>query len=340
LNNLKQLAYSAVFIFGLVLITGLYHIFDARPVDPISDPVEIIIEEGASLSQIASQLHAADVIRSPGAFTVAARLLNRTRSIYPGAYTLERGMTNTEAIQALSHARAVEITVTIPEGLRSDEIVGLLSRKLDLDSLKLTRLLTDSSLLALAGDGFTHLEGTLFPETYRFLESSTEFMVMHRLVTQFRGNITTGMLVRAEKLGFNLYNLITFASLVEKETAREDERRLVSSVYHNRLKEDMLMNCDPTIIYMLVQRGEWDGNIRKRHFSIDDPYNSYMYKGLPPGPIANPGLASIEASLDPETSDYLYFVGVNDGTGAHAFSKTLRSHINKVNRYQRGGRRR
>ena len=339
MRNTKQLLLSVVLAIGLIGITSLYHIFDARPVKAVHEPIQIIIQEGATLTKIASQLEDAGVVRSSRGFTLAAKLLNRTRSIYPGVYTLERGMSNTEAIDALSHAKAVEISVTIPEGLRSDEIVGLLSRELSLDSLQLTKLLTDSTLLAIAGAGFTHLEGTLFPETYRFLESSTEYMVMHKLVSQFRSKITTGMLVRAETLGFDLYKLITFASLVEKETARDDERRLVSSVYHNRLKTDMLMNCDPTIIYMLVQRGEWDGNIKRRHFSIDDPYNSYMYKGLPPGPIANPGLASIEASLDPEESDYLYFVGKNDGTGAHAFSKTLRSHNNKVNRYQRGGRR-
>jgi len=136
-------------------------------------------------------------------------------------------------------------------------------------------------------------------------------------------------------MGFDLQRLITFASLVEKETAREDERRLVSSVYHNRIQKNMLLGCDPTVIYMLVRRGEWNGNLQRKHFAINDPYNSYLKRGLPPGPIANPGLASIHAALNPEVTDYLYFVGKNDGTGAHDFSKTLREHNNKVNRYQR-----
>lgn len=338
-NILQQSLVLLIFVI-LTGITSLYYIFDSRPVSGKGESVEIVIQEGASLSMIASQLHESGVIRSPEAFKLAARLLRRTRAIYPGVYTLQSRMSNTEAIELLAHAKAIEISVTIPEGLRSDEIIGMLSRTLKLDSLKMTALMKDSSLLAVAGEGFQHLEGTLYPETYRFLENSDEYMVLKKMVSHFKAKVSSEMLTKAEQFGFDLYKLITFASLVEKETAREDERRLVSSVYHNRIKIDMLLNCDPTIVYMLVQKGIWDGNIKKKHFSIDDPYNSYKYKGLPPGPISNPGLASIQASLDPEESDFLYFVGKNDGTGAHAFSKTLRSHINKVNRYQRRGSRR
>jgi len=335
LNRILRYALISVMFLCLAGITSLYIIFDSRPGKMGEELSHIVIREGSSLSSIAQQLYEADIISSPESFKVAARLLNRTRAIYPGAYSIQKGLTNTEAIEALAHAKAIEITVTIPEGLRSDEIVGLLSRKLNLDSLKMNGLLTDSTLLLMAGDGFTHLEGTLFPETYRFLENSDEFMVLAKMVGQFKESIRPRMLEDAKTMGFNLQRLITFASLVEKETAREDERRLVSSVYHNRIKQDMLLGCDPTVIYMLVRRGEWNGNLQRKHFSINDPYNSYLKRGLPPGPIANPGLASIQAALNPETTDYLYFVGKNDGTGAHDFSRTLREHNNKVNRYQR-----
>ena len=159
---MSHLVLIAILLIGLFGITGLYHIFDARPTHAEAKMVTIVIEQGASLGEIASQLEAAGVISSAPAFTLATGLLKRTRSIYPGQYMLETGMSNTEAIDALSHAKAVEITVTIPEGLRSDEIIGLLSRKLDLDSLKMTALLTDSSLLAIVGPEFSHLEGTLF----------------------------------------------------------------------------------------------------------------------------------------------------------------------------------
>lgn len=335
MKNILEL--SSIFLIVLIVagITGLYFIFDVSPVVKVEERIEITIKEGTSLSAIADQLHGTGVIGSPTTFKLAVQLLRKTRAIYPGNYSLETGLSNSAAIEALAHARPIEITVTIPEGLRSDETIGLLSRKLGLDSLKMIALLTDSTLLQIAGTGFQHLEGTLFPETYRFLENSDEYTVLSKLVTHFRNSIQPEMLEKAQQYGFNLQKLITFASLVEKETGRDDERRLVSSVYHNRLTRNMLLNCDPTVIYMLVQRGEWNGNIQRKHFSIKDPYNSYLYRGMPPGPIANPGLASILASLEPEDTNYLYFVGKNDGTGVHDFSRTLRDHNNKVNRYQR-----
>ena len=335
MNRILRYALTALIILSLAGITSLYIIFDSRPGKTDNELAQIIIRDGSSLSSIAQQLYEADIISSPESFKVAAKLLNRTRAIYPGAYSIQKGLSNTEAIEALAHAKAIEISVTIPEGLRSDEIIGLLSRQLNLDSLKMMDLLTDSTLLSIAGHGFSHLEGTLFPETYRFLENSDEFMVLEKMVRHFKDSIQPEMLEKANSMGFDLQQLITFASLVEKETAREDERRLVSSVYHNRIQKNMLLGCDPTVIYMLVRRGEWNGNLQRKHFSINDPYNSYLKRGLPPGPIANPGLASINAALNPETTDFLYFVGKNDGTGAHDFSKTLREHNNKVNRYQR-----
>ncbi len=335
MKNILRHVLTILIILSLTAVTILYLVFDSRPVSSKGQSVDIVISEGSSLSTIADQLFDAGIISSAESFKAAAKLMQKTRAFYPGAYSIKQGLSNTEAIEALAHARAIEITVTIPEGLRSDEIIGLLSKALNLDSLKMSGLLTDSSLLAIAGSGFKHLEGTLFPETYRFLENSSEYIVLKKLVNHFRDSIQPEMLEKASALGFDLHDLITFASLVEKETGRSDERRMVASVYHNRIKKNMLLGCDPTLIYMLVRRGEWNGNIQRKHFSIRDPYNSYLYRGLPPGPIANPGLESIHASLNPEQSDFLYFVGKNDGTGAHAFSKTLREHNNKVNRYQR-----
>ncbi len=335
LQSILRTIQSSLIILLLLTITGLYLVFDARNPQAQTGSVEIVIKQGASLSSIAQLLESNGVIQSAASFKTAAHLLKKTRSIYPGSYTIDRNLSNTEALEALAHAKAVEVSVTIPEGLRSDEIIGLLSRRLNLDSLKMSALLTDTTLLRIAGNGFTHLEGTLFPETYRFLEDSNEYEVLEKLVRHFRAQITEDMEQASQKLGLNLQQLITLASLVEKETAREDEREMVSSVYHNRLKKNMLLGADPTLVYMLVRRGEWNGNIQRKHFSIRDPYNSYLYRGLPPGPVANPGLASIQASLNPAQSDFLYFVGKNDGTGAHDFSKTLREHNNKVNRYQR-----
>lgn len=335
MKSILRVALLILIFLCFVTITSLYLVFDSRGTATRAGSVEILIPEGASLSSIANHLYQDGVIQSPLTFKIAAGLLQKSRAIYPGTYTVATNLTNTEALASLAHAKAVEIAITIPEGLRSDEIIGMICNRLKLDSLVMSDLLTDSSLLSLTGGAFSHLEGTLFPDTYRFLERTDEYSVLYKLVNHFRKNITSEILDQATALGFDLVDLITFASLIEKETGRDDERNLVASVYHNRLKEDMLLGCDPTLIYMLVRRGEWNGNIQRKHFSIRDPYNTYRYRGLPPGPIANPGLASIKASLNPADSDFRYFVGKNDGTGAHDFSKTLREHTNKVNRYQR-----
>jgi UPF0755 protein len=144
LNRILRYALTALIILSLAGITSLYIIFDSRPGKTDNELAQIIIRDGSSLSSIAQQLYEADIISSPESFKVAAKLLNRTRAIYPGAYSIQKGLSNTEAIEALAHAKAIEITVTIPEGLRSDEIIGLLSRQLNLDSLKMMDLLTDS----------------------------------------------------------------------------------------------------------------------------------------------------------------------------------------------------
>lgn len=332
-----------VVILGFFLViwglTGLHLVFDAKDLQTNGDLVRIEIPEGASLSEIAMLLRVENIIQDEFRFKAAARLLKRTRSIYPGYYDLPRSLSNSEALDYLSNARAREISVTIPEGLRSDEIISILSRELDLDSLEMNSLLQDVDLLMIAGDEFIHLEGTLFPDTYRFLANSNEKTVMKRLVAHFSEVITPEWEARAEEMGFTMPEIITLASLIEKETALPEERKLVSSVYHNRVEIDMHMNADPTLIYMLIQMGQWDGNLKREHKTIRNRYNTYWFRGLPPGPIANPGLASIEAALYPDTTDFIYFVGMNDGTGAHSFSVTEREHINKVNRYQRRGRR-
>lgn len=328
------IALLGAFLF-VWIITGLHLVFDAHATRQSEEYIQIEILEGATLSQIADQLHRLEIIEDPLRFKLAARLLRRTRSIYPGYYQVPRYLSNSEALDHLSNARAKEVQITLPEGLRSDEIIGILSTKLQLDSLVLTDLLSDIDLLMLAGHDFIHLEGTLFPDTYRFLLNSSEKTIMKRLVQQFSDTFSPEWEGRAREMGFTVPDIITLASLIEKETALAEERRIISSVYHNRIKLDMHLNCDPTLIYMLIQMGQWDGDLKVEHKTIRNRYNTYWFRGLPPGPIANPGVASIEAALYPDSTDYLYFVGKNDGTGAHDFSVTQREHINKVNRYQR-----
>jgi len=302
-GTLKKLTAGLGILFLIWILAGLYFVFDARSARPAGDILTLEVRQGATLSEIADSLLQRGVIGSKLRFKLAAALSQRSRSIFPGVYQLEHNLSNQEVLDRMTNARARELAITIPEGLRSDEIIHILVQKLELDSLKLTGLLTDPDLLELAGPDFTHLEGTLFPETYRFLENSTERTVLRRMVREFRSRIKPEWEARALELGRNWVELITLASLVEKETALPAERPLVASVYYNRLREEMHLNCDPTLIYMLIQMGQWDGDLRREHKVIRNHYNTYWYRGLPPGPIANPGAASIEAVLYPDSTD-------------------------------------
>lgn len=300
--------------------------------------VRIVIPQGAALGQIADSLYAHGVIYNKSSFKMAAWISGKTRQLFPGTYYLPPNLTNKALLRQLTTHHLQEITITIPEGLRSDEIISILSQKLDLDSVELSKLMTDSTLLALVDNGFVHLEGTLFPDTYRFVKGASARYTLERIIRHFNTQLKPEWVQQAREIGMTIPEVITLASLIEKETANTAERRLISGVYHNRLHQRMLLNCDPTLIYALVQKGEWDGNLQLKHKEMRSPYNTYRYRGLPPTPIANPGAASIEAALYPEETPYIYFVGKNDGSGEHTFSVTLREHINKVNRYQRRGR--
>ena len=177
------------------------------------------------------------------------------------------------------------------------------------------------------------LEGYLFPDTYTLPRQATAADLVARMVNRFRKAATPELLQQASARGLDVRELVTLASLVEKETAKADERPIVAGVYTNRLKIGMGLQCDPTVIYALMLAGRYDGNIRKGDLQIDSPYNTYRYAGLPPGPIAAPGEASLHAAANPADVPYLYFVSRNDGS--HVFSTTLDEHNRNVNEFQR-----
>jgi UPF0755 protein len=182
------------------------------------------------------------------------------------------------------------------------------------------------------------LEGYLYPETYRFRRETPADEVLRAFVGEFNRRLTEETRAQIAASGMTLHEVVTLASIVEKETAVAAERPLIAAVFRNRLEKRMRLQSDPTVIYGIVRtRGHFDGNLRRRDLKRDTPYNTYTRGGFPPGPIANPTIASIDAVLAPADTPYLYFVSRNDGT--HVFSNTLKEHTNAVNRYQRGGRR-
>ena len=184
----------------------------------------------------------------------------------------------------------------------------------------------------------TDLEGYLFPDTYTLPRSATAEQLVEQMVAQFRKVLTPELKQQAADRGLTVRELVTLASLVEKETAKADERTIVAGVYTNRLRIGMGLQCDPTVIYALMLAGRYDGNIRRADLQIDSPYNTYRYAGLPPGPIAAPGAASLHAAANPADVPYFYFVSRNDGS--HVFSTTLDEHNKAVYEYQIRGRNR
>ena len=287
---------------------------------------------GASVRGIGRMLQEADVIRSGLIFAAHVRW-SGPGPLQAGEYLFENPVSLTQVVRILREGRVHHYRITIPEGLTLDEIIdrfveeGLGQRR------ELEPLAGRTDLLGGLDPEATDLEGYLFPDTYHFTRSDQELTLVSTLVTRFKQVWSPQRQKRADDLGLTIREVITLASLIEKETALPSERPLVSAVFHNRLRRNIKLDCDPTIIYALRKSGGYDGVLHKSDLRLDSPYNTYLYAGLPPGPIASPGTASIDAALHPAPVRHLYFVSRNDGS--HVFSTSYRQHQRAVRRYQR-----
>jgi UPF0755 protein len=290
------------------------------------------IPRGSSVPEIGSLLERSGVIRSSTLFTWYVRF-RPGASLKAGEYRFDRPSSMTEVADKLLRGEVYVTRVTIPEGYSRTDIIdylvaqGISSRE-DLDqATRNTRPISD-----LDTDS-NDLEGYLFPETYFFSRRATADEVVGAMVSNFRRVWTTERQARAAELRMGLREVVTLASIIEKETGVADERPLVAAVFHNRLRDNIRLGSDPTVIYAAKLENRWDGIIHQSDLRAESPYNTYLVYGLPPGPIASPGLASIDAALQPAEVDYLYFVSRNDGT--HLFSVNYADHVRAVNKYQR-----
>ena len=293
-----------------------------------TQPQVFEVKSGMTLKQVSQELFRQNLIRSANAFQAIALIQDKEKLIKVGEYYISPSMLPAEILQRITSGKTVLHSITIPEGYRITEIANLLEEK-DLADKNIF-LQEAKNVELLEGIPTSSLEGYLFPDTYHFGKRTTEAAIINKMVETFKERaLKQEFLKRAEDLGFSYHEIITLASLIEKETGKDSERKQISSVFHNRLKKNMLLQTDPTVIYAI---DIFDGNIRKRDLNIDSPYNTYRYKGLPPGPIANPGLKSIIAALYPATTSNLYFVSKQDGS--HKFSATLNEHNRAVQKYQ------
>ncbi len=298
-----------------------------------SPPRDVTIARGASAADVADTLQAAGVVRSATTLSWWLRYSETAGQIHVGEYRFTGPLSIRQVAEIITEGRVLLFPVTVLEGATRWQVAEALAEAGFGSYGEAWDATGDITLIADLDAAATDLEGYLFPDTYHAPRGSSAAEIVGMMVARSRRIWSEERQARAADLGFDLRKTMTFASLVEAETALAEERRIVSGVYHNRLERRMLLGCDPTLLYALRRDGRTDRNIRRADFANESPYNTYKFPGLPPGPIGNPGEASIDAALKPAEVDYLYFVGRNDGS--HAFSRTLREHNANVNRYQR-----
>jgi UPF0755 protein len=286
-----------------------------------ADSVHVTIEPGDSMTRIVQRLREARVTESGTALLILAKLSGKDREIQAGRYSFDKGTTLYSIFNKLVRGDVTLREVTIPEGLNIRQIAGILKRQIDIDSLEFLRLATDRRFADSMGIGASNLEGYLFPDTYKLSWGTTPDGVARVMVEQFKKTYTDSLARRAKEIDLSLAQVVTLASMVEAEAKDGNERDLISAVYHNRLRRGMLLQCDPTVIYALP---DINRPLLLKDLEVDSPYNTYRHPDLPPGPICNPGKASILAALYPADVNYLYFVAT--GEGSHIFSTTLTQH--------------
>lgn len=281
----------------------------------------VTIPQGAAFRTAADSLHAGGFVSSPWLFRVYARLSGRDRQIRAGTYVLKRGLSWNALVNALREGQGIERRITIPEGWSLAQIVPALATELGVPEDSVRAAVRDTAILHALGISAPSLEGYLFPDTYIFSYGTQARDAVQELVRHFEQVWQPQWNDRLRELGMSRNDVVTLASIVEKEARLAEERPVISAVYHNRLRVGMPLQADPTVQYAL---GEHHNRVLYRDLEVESPYNTYRHTGLPPGPIASPGKASIEAALYPATVPYLYFVA--DSDGHHEFRTTFKEH--------------
>lgn len=300
---------------------------------PISDDGQtrvIEITKGASFRVIAASLEKAGVIRDARSLAYAARFFGKVKAVKAGEYEFNRSMNTMEILDALVRGKVRQHPVIIPEGYNIYEVAAKLKEAGLVDEGEFMARVTDAAFVSSLGLEGRTFEGYLFPDTYMLEKGMSVDEIIGKMAQRFKAVYFPELDAVARQRGFTMSKCVTLASIIEKETGNSQERGLISSVFHNRLKSRIKLQSDPTVIYAI---DGFDGNLRRRDLLRKNPYNTYVNYGLPPGPIANPGMESLRAALQPAEGSFLYFVSRNDGT--HYFSKTLKEHNNAVNIYQR-----
>jgi UPF0755 protein len=299
------------------------------PVSRLDRQVIFAIPPGEAFDSLISRLQADGLIKAPYKFKIWARLKGDDKNLKAGEYHLSAAMTPNEILGVLVGGRAYLYPLTIPEGFSLKQIAAEVAARGLGDGQAFLDLATDPETASKYEIGARSLEGYLFPDTYMFPKGVPAATIIDKMVQRFKEQFRPQWHDRARELNMSVHEIVTLASIIEKETGDPAERPLISSVFHNRLRKKMRLESDPTVIYGIK---DFDGNIKRRHLKARTPYNTYVIRGLPPGPIASPGSAAIEAALYPADTSFLFFVSKKDKT--HHFSTNIREHNRAVRKYQ------
>lgn len=316
-----------VLLLGVLVVFYLQHrmMHPPAPTQPRGDVI-VDIPPGTSTSDIFRRLDSAGIVEDGRLAEVYYRLHRRKTPLQAGEYRFKRPMPIDDIINMMGRGDVVRHAIVVPEGLTAEETFELFWRQGVGGPDAFKAALVQTELVPGLTSGVTDLEGFLFPDTYVVTRSTSAAQIVDRMTTNFRQHFTPELQRKANALGLTTRQAVALASIVQKETALASEAPLVAGVYWNRLRRGMRLQADPTVIYALKRDGRWRGELLRSDYDYESPYNTYMHAGLPPGPIANPGLDALKAAVNPARTSYLYFVA-DPTTGGHTFSTTFEDHL-------------
>lgn len=317
----------AYFGFGMVKSPNV------RSCDAEQSGIHLDIPSGSNYEDLLNILKQDSIIKNMSSFKMIASYMNLPNHVYSGKYLIPCGIGNQDFIRRLRGRRQIEIDVTFNNVRTLEELSSKVSTYLEFDSTQLITLLRDSSFLATKNFTKENINTVFLPNTYKMYWSDSPEKFVNRMIDEYETFWTPNRMALADSLGLNSLEVITLASIVEEETSKEDEKDEIAKVYLNRLEKGWKLQADPT-----VKMAIGDFTIRRvlhRHLKTDSPYNTYMYEGLPPGPIRMPSTKSIDAVLNPAEHDYMYFCAKADFSGYHAFAKTNKEHVRNARNFQK-----
>ena len=324
-----RLVIGLVVLLSMGAVVGLAHEVLTPANALVSGPILVDIPAHEGVLDIAGRLSKAGAIRSRVGFVLLAGVRGSSRQLKAGEYELARGASTLDVLKQIEAGRVKQHLVLHPEGATVAELARVLESERLAPSGAVARLATDRAFLATLEIDGPSIEGYLFPDTYQLVRSMTTEEILTRMVQRLRTKAGPDLTARAQARGLSVHQLLTLASIIEREAVDRGELRTISAVFWNRLKINMPLQADPTVQYAT---GKERRTLTRADLATDHPYNTYRRSGLPPGPIASPGLAAIEAALDPAPVKYLYFVAVDDQR--HYFSASLAEHNAAVARYR------